>query len=69
MKNVELKMKWERRNTVGEDRVGELVELYESLGFEVKVEPFSEVEGGGEVCESCLTHSAVEYFVIYTRKL
>ena len=48
--------------------MGELVELYQSLGFEAKVEPFTEVEGGGEVCESCLSDSAVEYFVIYTRK-
>jgi len=62
-------VEWEKRNTVSEDRVGELVELYESLGFEVKVEAFTEFEGGGEVCESCLLDSAVEYFIIYTRKL
>lgn len=63
-----VKMEWEKRNTVGKDRVTELTELYESLGFEVKVERYAGPENGGEVCEGCYGDSAGEYFVVYTRK-
>ena len=61
-------MDWEARNTVGKDRVAELSELYESLGFEVKVERYTGPENADEVCESCYGDPAGEYFVIYTRK-
>lgn len=60
-------MSWQKRNTVGKDRVEELTDLYKSLGFEVKVEPFKGPDQPGEVCESCYGNAAGEYFVIYTR--
>lgn len=60
-------MSWQKRNTVGKERVDELKELYESLGFEVKVEPLVGPLGGEEACDSCF--SGGEYFVIYTRKV
>jgi len=62
-------MDWERRNTVGRDRVDELTELYESLGFEVKVERHTGLENADEICESCYGDPAGEYFIIYTRKI
>ena len=61
-------MFWQKRNTVGKDRVAELTELYQSLGFEVKVERFTGPDQPGETCDSCYGNSAGEYYIIYTRK-
>ncbi len=61
-------MPWEKRNIVGKDRVDELKELYESLGFEVKVERFTGPENTAEVCNTCYGDPAGEYYVIYTRR-
>ena len=57
---------WFKRNTVGSDRVAELKELYESLGFEVKVEPVTVSED--PACQGCYAGPG-EYFVLYTRKI
>ncbi len=57
---------WQKRNTVGQDRVDELVELYSSLGFEVKVEPVT-VSPEDPACQGCYAGPG-QYFVIYTRK-
>jgi hypothetical protein len=61
-------MEWEKRNTVGKDRVDELVELYESLGFEVKVERFTGPENAADACDTCYGDPAGEYYVIYTKR-
>ena len=61
-------MSWQKRNTVGKDRVAELTELYQSLGFEVKVEPFAGPDQPGDACDSCYGNAAGEYYIIYTRK-
>ncbi|MFW9972039.1 MAG: hypothetical protein ACFFDF_17750 [Candidatus Odinarchaeota archaeon] len=42
---------WERGFTVEEDRVAEYVELYESIGYEVRVEPATPDEQ--EDCQEC----------------
>ena len=47
-------------------RLEELVQLYESLDFEVKIEPFTKLPGSVDECDLCLNGG--EYFVIYTRK-
>jgi hypothetical protein len=60
-------MKWEKRNSVGPDRIEELKELYESLGFEVKIEQFEGPEDADEACGTCYGDPAGEYYVIYTR--
>ena len=59
-------MEWERRNTVGKDRVDELVEMYRELGYETRVEVFTGTNSDESVCDECL--SGGEYYVIYTRK-
>jgi len=65
-KTAVLKMEgWERRTTACEPRLSELVELYESLGFEVRVEPF-EAEPGYE-CLDCYTVEPGRYKIIFTR--
>ena len=42
---------WERGFTVEENRVAEYVELYESIGYEVRVEPATPDEQEG--CQIC----------------
>ncbi len=58
---------WEKRNIIDEPRLSELVELYESLGFEVKVTDFKPEEFPEE-CSECMVTSPQKYKVIYTRK-
>jgi len=57
---------WELRNTVGKDRIEELTQLYEELGFEVKVEPYNTGLPEAEACDTCF--GGGEYYVIFTRK-
>ena len=42
---------WERGFTIEENRVAEYVELYESIGYEVRVEPATPDEQ--EECQTC----------------
>ncbi len=53
-KNIDVHLRgnnWERGFTVEEDRVAEYVELYESIGYEVRVEPATPDEQ--EECQTC----------------
>ncbi|MFW9829109.1 MAG: hypothetical protein ACFFEY_16145 [Candidatus Thorarchaeota archaeon] len=43
---------WERGFTIEENRVAEYVELYESIGYEVSVEPATPDEQ--EECQTCI---------------
>jgi hypothetical protein len=61
-------MSWEKRNTVGAERVKELVGLYEELGFEVKVELYNNQDANSKECDECFKDGK-DYFVIFTRKL
>jgi len=56
---------WERRTTACEPRLSELVELYESLGFAVRLEPF-EPEEGYECLDGYLAEPG-RYKIIFTR--
>ncbi|GEM_PF-4570716 len=58
---------WERRNVASPDRVDEVRELYESLGFEVLVRPMSPDDFGSK-CNECAVTACTSYVVIYTRK-
>ena len=57
---------WERRTTIDEPRLSELVELYEEIGFEVLLRPVSPEELGEE-CTECLRADPDRYRTIYTR--
>ena len=57
---------WERRTTIDEPRLSELVELYEEIGFEVMLRPVSKEELGKE-CAECLMAEPERYRTIYTR--
>jgi hypothetical protein len=55
---------WERKTVTDKPRLPELVELYESLGFEVHVEPFTP---GSEDCSTCMAAEPDRYKVLYVR--
>jgi hypothetical protein len=59
---------WIRRNTSDEPRLSELVEMYEELGFEVKIKDFDPGELH-EDCGECMAANPGKYKVIYTRKM
>ena len=58
---------WERRTTIDEPRLSELVALYSELGFEVMLRPVSKDELGEE-CTECLMAKPDRYRTIYTRR-
>lgn len=58
---------WERKSVAGEPRLSELVELYQSIGLEVHLEPVS--EDASEECQICFEGQPKgKYMVIYARK-
>jgi hypothetical protein len=61
------KQGWEKRFTIDEPRLSEMVEQYEELGFEVLLEP---VDTSSEECTTCITNPAFSdrYKTIYTRR-
>ena len=62
----ELKKKgWEKRFTIDEPRLSEMVEQYKEVGFEVLLEP---VDTSSEECTSCLSAFHDRYKTIYTRR-
>jgi len=67
-KEEELKKEgWEKRFTIDEPRLSEMVEQYKELGFEILLEP---VDISSEECTICLKSPAFNqrYRTIYTRK-
>ncbi len=55
---------WQRKTTTDEPRLSEFVALYESLGFEVLLQP---IEAGDTGCTSCLDADRARFKTIYTR--
>jgi hypothetical protein len=63
---------WERRCVLSAPRLGEAVEMYEELGFEVLLVPFLEAWAAGgdeETCTSCLgaDEDPARFQLVYTR--
>ena len=58
---------WERQTTTDEPRLGELVEFYEELGFEVLLRPAALVELGQD-CTDCMMAEPERFRTIYTRQ-
>jgi len=58
---------WEKRFTIDEPRLSEMVEQYKELGFEVLLEP---VDTSSEECTTCFKNPAFgqRYKTIYTRR-
>jgi hypothetical protein len=57
---------WERGFTVEEHRVNEYVELYESIGYEVRVEPATPDEQ--EICQTCFKADFNNLRTIYIKR-
>jgi len=57
---------WKRQTVIDEPRLSELVELYESLSYEVLLVPFDPELEEAE-CGVCL-EDPEKYMIIYTRK-
>jgi len=57
---------WQRRFMADSARLSEYVELYESLGLEVRAEPIREAEVGPE-CEPCRLVLCPKFVTLYTR--
>jgi hypothetical protein len=57
---------WSRQFTADEPRLSEAVELYKSLGFEVRLELVVPDENSEE-CAACLEVMCSRYKTIYTR--
>jgi hypothetical protein len=55
---------WEKRFTIDEPRLSEMVDQYKELGFEVLLEP---VDTSSEECVSCIKAFSDRYKTIYTR--
>jgi signal recognition particle subunit SEC65 len=64
---------WKRRMVASEPRLSEIVEMYESLGYEVKLEPLDPNDPGWdeEACTLCLDDpvESERTRVVYTRPL
>ena len=56
---------WEKRFTIDEPRLSEMVEQYKDLGFEVLLDP---VETSSEQCTTCIEAFRDRYRTIYTRQ-
>lgn len=59
---------WIKRSALDEPRLGEIVDLYKSLGFEVRLEPAHPGDLGAD-CSMCYSESCHKFTMIYTRKI
>ena len=57
---------WEKQITLDEPRLSDVVEMYEEIGFEVRLEPFNPDEETG--CIACMKIASDKHKTIYTRK-
>ena len=58
---------WNKQTTIREPRLSEIVELYKSLGYEVRVEPTT-LDDLNEECRRCYGNEIDELKTVYTRK-
>ncbi|MHC4942334.1 MAG: hypothetical protein ACYTG7_04880 [Planctomycetota bacterium] len=61
---------WTRRSVATEPRLSEIVELYEDIGFEVRLEPHAEEENSPDAqCTVCMEEDRDRFKVVYTRPI
>lgn len=58
---------WERRFIIESARAGEMVALYESLGYEVVADPIKAEDVSGD-CEDCQLVIRLGFVMLYTRR-
>ena len=69
-KNLDVPLRgkdWEKGFTIEEHRVNEYLELYESIGYEVRVEPATPDEQ--EECQTCFKADFDNLRTIYIKRL
>ena len=57
---------WEKKTTIDEPRLSELVQTYRRIGCEVHLEPFDPAQQPD--CSECLAKAPEAYKTIYVRK-
>jgi len=58
---------WERRFIIEGARADEMVQLYESLGYDVAADPIAPEDVSGD-CEDCALVMRLRFVMLYTRK-
>ena len=58
---------WVKQTTIGEPRLNEIVQLYKSLGYEVRLETVK-LDELGEECRRCYESEIGEVKTVYVRK-
>jgi len=58
---------WVKQTTIGEPRLSEIVELYKSLGYEVRLEPVK-LDELDEECRRCYESEVDRVKTVYVRK-
>jgi hypothetical protein len=58
---------WQRMATASEPRLDEMIELYESLGYMVRLEDI-DLESEGEECMECYKAEPGKFKTIYVKK-
>ena len=58
---------WVKQTTIGEPRLSEIVALYKSLGYEVRLEPVK-LHELDEECRKCYESEIDEVKTVYIRK-
>ena len=61
------KEEWIKQTTIGEPRLSEIVELYKSLGYEVRLEPVK-LDELDEECRRCYALEGDKVKTVYVRK-
>ncbi len=61
------KQGWLKRTTIDEPRLSEIIEEYESLGYDVHLVPVR-LENLDEHCRRCYQHQIDELKTVYVRK-
>jgi hypothetical protein len=57
---------WEKQTTYDEPRLSEMVDMYQKIGLEFHLEPFSAANEEG--CTGCMELFSDQFKTIYTRK-
>jgi hypothetical protein len=58
---------WIKRTTIDEPRLSEIVDEYETLGFEVRLEPVN-LNELDEKCRRCYRNDVDRFKTVYVRK-
>jgi len=58
---------WIKRTTIGEPRLSEIVELYKSSGYEVRVEPLK-LDSLVDECRRCYENNIDDVKTVFVKK-